>query len=69
MSHVGLQDLTPEAQRGPEAVADGVVQDGGFDGMLLGGEFGEPEVENGLRLHRQTIAKCKRVNAQNLFCN
>ena len=38
-------------QRGTEAGADGFVQRGVFDEMLLGGEFGEPEVEDGLGVH------------------
>ena len=34
-------------QRGPEACADGFVQGGVFGEVLLGSEFGEPEVEDG----------------------
>jgi hypothetical protein len=35
-------------QRGPEAGADDFVQGRVFGEVLLGGEFGEPEVEDGL---------------------
>ncbi len=48
------KQLTPRSsrQRGPEAGADGFVQGGVFGEVVLGGEFGEPEVEDGLRLHQ-----------------
>ena len=33
--------------------ADGFIQGGVFGEVVLGGEFGEPEVEDGLGLHRK----------------
>ena len=47
------KQLTPRRrfQRGPEAGADGFVQGRVFGEVVLGGEFGEPEVEDGLGLH------------------
>ena len=47
------KQLTPRRrrQRSAEAGADGFVQGGVFGEMVLGGEFGEPEVEDGLGLH------------------
>ncbi len=47
------KQLTPRRrhQRGPEAAADGFVQGSVFGEVLLGGEFGEPEVEDSLWVH------------------
>ena len=47
------KQLTPRCrlQRGAEAAADGFVQGGVFGEVVFGGEFGEPEVEDGLRVH------------------
>lgn len=39
-------------QSGAEAGADGFVQRGVFDEVLLGGEFGGPDVEDGLVRHK-----------------
>ncbi len=45
------KQLTPRRllQRGPESDADGFVQGRVFGEMVLGGEFGEPEVDNRFR--------------------
>jgi hypothetical protein len=47
------KQLTPSGclQSGPEATADGFVQGDVFGEVVLGGEFCEPEVEDGLGLH------------------
>ena len=49
--------LTPRCclQRGAEAGSDDFVQGGVFGEVVFGGEFGEPEVEDGFGTHERNI--------------
>lgn len=49
-------------QRGPEAGAADFVQGRVFGEVVLGGEFGEPEVEDGLGLHQLVTLSPSWVN-------
>jgi hypothetical protein len=51
------KQLTPRRclQRGPETGADGFVQGGVFGEVVLWGEFGEPEIEDGLVCHLERL--------------